>query len=528
VINRDPAVLVRDLSFRYPATLSGRNITALRHISLTIQPGEFVVITGPSGSGKSTLGRCLNGLIPHATRGTIEGEVIVKGINSREADVPDIARHVGMVFQDPGYQLVTGDVESEIAFGLEAQNVPEAEIGPRIEGIAGLLHITHLLGRPTSDLSWGERQRVAIASVLAVRPSILVMDEPFSGIDASAARALTGLLLDLKSRAGTTIIVLEHRTASLLPLADRMVMMRDGEIVSDTPQSRWGPIPDIPDRRNSPGSTDQQSGITGSPGAPSRGGNAVSSGTGRGLHPMLSLREVTYRYPGARTPALGGITLDFYSGEVTIIEGANGSGKTTLLQHCNGLLTPDHGSVFLGTEPLVKKTVAETSRTVGLLGQHADYQIFESTITDELAFGPRNFGKTDAEIGQVLEKTRYLCTIGHIDPTTPPLGLSGGEKQRVALASILAMETPVVVLDEPTYGLDPALKNHFAELFRSLSTAGKTVIIASHDEEFGRACGDRFIRISAGRIASDERVPRPAIYRQKRTISPGGGTPGDS
>jgi len=247
------------------------------------------------------------------------------------------------------------------------------------------------------------------------------------------------------------------------------------------------------------------------------------------LHPTLSLRDVTYRYPGARATALGGITLDFFPGEVTIIAGANGSGKTTLLQHCNGLLTPDHGSVFLGTEPLSGKTVAETARAVGLLGQHADYQIFESTITDELAFGPRNVGKTEEETGRVLEKTRCLCALIHIDPATPPLGLSGGEKQRVAIAGILAMETPVVILDEPTFGLDPALKNLFAALFRRLCTAGKTVIIATHDEEFGRACGDRFIRIAAGRIASDERdLLRSHCTPDRDRDRLGGGTPGES
>lgn len=515
----DPAVLVRDLSFRYPATLSGRSITALRHVNLTIRPGEFVVVRGPSGSGKSTLGRCLNGLIPHATCGTMEGDVIVQGMNTRNYDVPACARHVGMVFQDPGYQLVAGDVESEIAFGPEALNVPEAEIGSRIEEIAGLLHITHILGRLTSDLSWGERQRVAIASVLAVRPSILVLDEPFSGIDASAARALTGLLYDLHHTAKTTIIVLEHRTASLLPLADRLVVMRDGEIVLDLLQGPKVPAPE----RQDPEGRDHLSGLAVSPAPSYPPGKTSSPGTGGISRPTLSFKDVAYRYPGARAPALGGITLDFYPGEVTIITGANGSGKTTLLQHCNGLLTPDQGSVFLGNEPLSEKTVAKTARNVALLAQHADCQIFESTITDELAFGPRNLGKTDAEIERVLEKTRCLCALSHIDPMTPPLGLSGGEKQRVALAGILAMETPVVILDEPTFGLDPGLKDLFAALLRRLCTAGKTVIVATHDEEFGRACGDRFICIAAGRIESDEREPLRSRCTQNSDGDPAGG-----
>jgi len=452
----------------------------------------------------------------------MEGEVIVQGMNTRNFDIPEFARHVGMVFQDPDYQLVTGDAESEIAFGLEAQNVKEEEIGSRIGEIAGLLHIGHLLGRPLGDLSWGERQRVAIASVLAARPSILVMDEPFSGIDTPAARALAGLLADLKNKAGTTIIVLEHRTSFLFPHASRCIVMRDGEIVADIPQ---GP-------GSSPGhpyssAHSDPAGFTITPAH--HAGNSCSCGTGRASHPSLSLRDVTYRYPGARAPVLGGITLDFYPGEVTILAGANGAGKTTLLRHCNGLLIPDQGSVFLGTEPLSGKTVAESARMVGLLGQHADFQIFESTITDELAFGPRNLGKSAGEIERILDKTRTLCSLMHIDPATPPLGLSGGEKQRVAVAGILAMETPVVILDEPTFGLDPALKSLFAALLRRLCTAGKTVIVATHDEEVGQACGDRFIRITAGRIESDERAPLLSrCMPPGEENTPGGGMPGES
>jgi energy-coupling factor transport system ATP-binding protein len=433
----------------------------------------------------------------------MEGDVIVQGMNTRNVDVPDVARHVGMVFQDPDYQLVTGDTESEIAFGLEVMNLPEREIGVRIGEIAGLLHIEHLLGHSLADLSWGERQRVAIASVLAARPTLLVMDEPFSGIDTPAAWALAGLLADLKNRAGTTIIVLEHRTSFLFPHASRCIVMRDGEIAADTPQS---PDIPVPDRLDSPACSDP-AGVTIAPAPAAHVRDPCVCGTGRAFPPALSLKDVAYRYPGARAPVLGGITLDFYPGEVTVLAGANGSGKTTLLRHCNGLLVPDQGSVYLGTEPLSGKTVAGTARAVGLLGQHADFQIFESTITDELAFGPRNLGKSEGEITRILEKARAGCSLTHIDPATPPLGLSGGEKQRVAVAGILALETPVVILDEPTFGLDPALKNSFAVLLRSLSSSGKTVIIATHDEEFGRACGDRFIRISAGRIASDERVP---------------------
>ncbi|MEN6611278.1 MAG: ABC transporter ATP-binding protein [Methanoregulaceae archaeon] len=499
----DPVIRVRDLSFRYPKTLSGREVTALRHVSLVIQPGEFTVISGPSGSGKSTLARCLNGLIPHATKGAMDGDVIVLGMNTREYDIPDFARHVGMVFQDPGYQLVTGDVESEIAFGLEIQNLTELEIHSKLERAVDLLHISHLVGRTIHDLSWGERQRVAIASVLAVQPSLLVMDEPFSGIDASAALNLVELLAELRKNLGTTIIVFEHRTAFLRSLADRVIVMQNGEILSDGKPCLAG---SSGDRVAPPGNTKPPSSALFPERVPPRKDTAAQQGRQAPV-PVLSFRNVVYQYPGTRASALEGISLDFYPGEITILYGANGSGKTTLLKHCNGLLTPDRGYVLLGTNPLSHMTVAETARTVGLLNQHADYQLFESTITEELAFGPRNLGKPEGTIEETLGKIRNLCSLGHIDPSTPPLGLSGGEKQRVALASILAMETPIIILDEPTFGLDPGLKRTLVVLFRELCDSGKTVIVATHDKEFGEACGDRFIRISSGRVETEYRKP---------------------
>lgn len=492
----DRLVSIRDLSFRYPKTLSGREGTPLRNISLTFPAGEFTVITGPSGSGKSTLARCFNGLIPHATEGTMEGDVIVRGMNTREHSVTDFAPLVGMVFQDPGYQLVTGDVENEIAFGPEIQELPEAEIRARISETASLLRIGHLLKRAIGDLSWGERQRVAIASVLAVRPRVLVMDEPFSGLDAAAARSLAGLLDNLKRTAGTTVVVFEHRTAGLLPFTDRLIVMDDGTVVYDGKPDGDA----LPGRERRDGDADPAGGTVPS-------GNPPPPSTGPTHAPSLSLRDVAYRFTAKTDPVLSGITVDFFPGEVTILAGANGTGKTTLLKHCNGLIRPDCGCVFLGTDPLAGMTVAAAARTVGLLTQHADYQLFGSTITEELAFGPRNLGIPEDRHGGLIDRTRGLCMLSHIDPSTPPLGLSGGEKQRVALAGILSMETPVVILDEPTFGLDAGLKGSLGKLLRGLAGAGRTVIVATHDEEFALACGDRFVRIAGGRVESDYRQP---------------------
>lgn len=515
--------VIRDLSFRYPPSVSGRSGSALSHVSLALYPGELVLVTGPSGCGKSTLARCLNGLIPHATNGKMDGDVIVCGMNTRDHEVADFAPLVGLIFQDPAYQMVTSDVESEIAFALETRNLPEPEIQIRTGQTADLLHIRHLLGRQTCDLSWGERQRVAIASVLAARPSILVMDEPFSGIDRSAAADLSDLLTDLKTNAGIAIVVLEHRTAWLRMAADRRIAMQDGTVVRDESPgvSRDRAFPQTGTERGCgiARSPDRRGGCAGEP------PNAVSR-----KPPTISLRNIVYRYPGAREPALSGITLDLYPGELTVLTGANGSGKTTLLKHCNGLLAPDRGAVLLNGESLSGKTVAVAAHTVGLLGQHADYQIFEETISGEVAFGPRNLGKSDTAVGEIVRNTLRICSLDHIDPSTPPLGLSGGEKQRVALAGILAMETPVIILDEPTFGLDPGLKESLSVLLRLLCTAGRTILLATHDEEFAAACGDRFIRIAGGRIQEDYRIPRKNTettpFAECRAENRGGGASG--
>jgi ATPase components of various ABC-type transport systems, contain duplicated ATPase len=485
VTSPEPAIVIKNLSFRYPKTLSGRQVTALKKVSLSIGYGECVLVTGESGSGKSTLARCLNGLIPHETKGTMDGDVLVCGMNTKDYEVPDFARHLGMVFQDPGSQLVAGDVESEIAFGLETGGLTDPEIRARIDETAGLLRIGHLVGRSTRDLSWGERQRVAIASVMALRPAVLVFDEPFSGVDAAAVKNLAGILADLKSVRGTTIVIFEHRIAGILPVMDRWIRMEAGTVVADENCHAPGIPGDAGDREND-------------------AANRLSiPGQGFSPVPALSFKEVSFRYPGEPRPALDCITLDLFPGETTVLSGPNGAGKTTLLKHCNGLLRPERGRVFIGAEPLDKKTVAAAAHTVGLLNQHADYQIFESTIAEELAFGPGNTGKTPAEAQKLAETARQGCGLGHIDPSTPPLSLSGGEKQRVALAGILAMDTPVVILDEPTFGLDRALKERIVAVIRGLRDAGKTVIIATHDEEFGNACGDRFLRIDRGRIITD-------------------------
>jgi len=466
----DPAIEFRSVSFRHPAFRSARPREVLTGIDCTIREGERVLLTGPSGSGKTTFLRCCNGLIPHARPGTFRGDVFVRGENTRDHTVGDLATTVGMVFQDPDHQIFSSDVVSEIAFGPEQLGWSASRIDRAVAEILEQFRLDHLCDRQTTELSWGERQRLAIASVVVLRPAILILDEPLSGLDAASA---AGLLDTLNRTSGLTIILSEHRTELVARWASRRISLVDGKLIE----------PSVPDAlpRDCP---------------PRRRARAAGAG-------IVSLQNVTFRHPGRDPPAMDGVSLTIYSGEATVLAGPNGSGKSTLLKLLNGLLRPESGRITVGRRDTRERTVAEIARTVGLVCQHADYQLFGETIAEELAFAPANLGISPDMITQRIEHVREQLGIGHLGLTVSPLALSVGEKQRVSIASVLTMDTPVLALDEPTLGLDPVAKQKLAGLIDTLCSGEKAVVIATHDAEFSAAVADRVVRLERGRIVDD-------------------------
>lgn len=352
------------------------------------------------------------------------------------------------------------------------------------------LGIGHLRGRPVEELSWGERQRVAIASATVINPRILVLDEPFSGIDETGSNILLNFLSSLNADQKTTIIIVEHRMDRIFSIACRMVEFINGKIVYDGEGSQFFRSRRI-DRTTVQPVDDTNYGCE-----PVSGGPA----------PVISLRHITYSYPGSLSPSLSDVNLDFYPYEITFIKGPNGSGKSTLIRHLNGILTPDSGEVLLLGQPVRGKTIASLSRTVGTLLQHADYQLFEETIAEELAFAPNNFGIPEDEISTRSRRVSDDLCISHLGSGTPPLSLSAGEKQRVAIGGLLMMDTPVIAMDEPTIGLDMELKSRLADLMKKYRDHGTAVIIATHDREFSTLCADRIVRMSGGSITADYRV----------------------
>jgi energy-coupling factor transport system ATP-binding protein len=493
----DDRIRIRDLSFHYPATFSGRNITALSHVNLTIGKGDIVLLAGPSGSGKSTLLRCLNGLIPHSYPGVMEGSVEVAGLDTREHEVCECARFIGLVFQDPDYQLFSQDVISELAFGPEQMGWPQKKTDQAIHDAMAWLGIAAFSERHIDELSWGERQRVAIASVLTTSPCILALDEPFSGIDDSSARSLITALTGLNRQTGLTIIIAEHRMERVSDWVNRIVVLEQGAVTFDGSPvgSPYIHNPQLPGEKPCGSSL-----IDTTEERPVIPGNNNSAGTKK---PSLSVENISFTYPGSVPKALDRVTIDFYPGQIVMLIGPNGSGKSTLIRHLNGLLRQISGSVSYNGEEITHNTVAENAKTIGILSQHTDYQLFEETIEKELSFALENLGVPDSEQKTRIAGVTRDLDIDHLGRATPPLGLSAGEKQRVAIGSLLVMETPVIVMDEPTIGLDGTLKRKLASVLARLKDEGRTIIVATHDHEFVTNYADRVIVMSKGTIMSD-------------------------
>jgi energy-coupling factor transporter ATP-binding protein EcfA2 len=504
-------IRLREFSFTY----NGAERPALDRINLLIEDGQFVLITGASGGGKSTLCRCFNGLVPHFYGGRIGGSAEVQGMDILKTPPKELATRVGMVFQDPENQLVTTDVEREIAFGLENLGYPKNLIARRIEEALDTAGIAHLRFARNNELSGGEKQKVAIASVLALHPEVLVLDEPTSELDPQSAEEVLRLLERLNDELGLTVILIEQRLDRVVHLVDRILVMGDGQIIADsTPREVMsseivglgiGLPPVIRLMRKLRGKYLPMNGL------PltvkdarlqlqrvlKSVKTAEFADAGESSKTVLNVEKLWFSY-GERA-VLRNINLDIERGEFIAIMGRNASGKTTLVKQFNGLLKPTRGTVRLGGVDTSKSTAAELSRRVGYVFQNPNDHLFADNVEDEIAFSLRNRGTEEAEIAKAVENmldefelTRYRKSY--------PRSLSGGEKQRVALASVLAGQPEIIVLDEPTRGMDYTLKKKLVSFLDDYRRRGNTVIMVSHDVETIAECAQRVVLLSEGRV----------------------------
>jgi energy-coupling factor transporter ATP-binding protein EcfA2 len=504
-------IKIRELNFTY----NGADRPALQNINLTIEDGQFVLITGASGGGKSTLCRCFNGLVPHFYGGKIGGRAEVQGMDILETPPKELATKVGMVFQDPENQLVTTDVEREIAFGLENLGYPKNLIARRIEEALDTAGIAHLRFARNNELSGGEKQKVAIASVLALHPEILVLDEPTSELDPQSAEEVLRLLERLNDELGLTVILIEQRLDRVVHLVDRMLVMGDGKIIADgTPGEVMNGDSDglgiglPPIIRLMRELKSHNAALNGLPLTVKdarlqlqkvlRGVKTASFAGGEaGLKPILNIDKVWFAY-GERA-VLRNINLDIDRGGFIAVMGRNASGKTTLVKQLNGLLKPSKGKIRLDGVDTRKSTVAELSRRVGYVFQNPNDHLFADTVEDEIAFSLRNSGADEAQISKAVEGMLEEFELSQYRKSYPR-NLSGGEKQRVALASVLVGQPEVIVLDEPTRGMDYVLKKKLVSYLDDYRRRGNTVIMVSHDVETIAECARRVVLLSEGRV----------------------------
>lgn len=474
-------IALRGVSFTY----RGSRAPALTGVDLEIGAGEMVVVMGASGAGKTTLAKLLNRTVPAFQPGELEGEVEIAGRRLGAESVADLAGTVGLVSQDFEAQLFATSVEQEVAFALEQFGVAPQEMRERVSEALSLVGLAGFERRDPGTLSGGEKQRLAIAGVLALRPRILVFDEPTTDLDPAGKEQVFDVLEGLRGR-GYTIVLIEHEP-SAAERADRLVLMRGGRIAAcDRPAA----LLSQPDRLEELGVRPPERLRRSRPCLPAAVGEA-----------LIEVRDLVHVYPGGGR-ALDGVSLTIRRGEMLALVGHNGSGKTTLARHLNGLLKPTSGRVLLEGEDVSRIPLHRVAARVGYVFQDPDHQIFSATVRDEVVFGLRNFGVAGAELERRTAEAIRAVGLEGLEDADPFL-LGKGDREQLAVASMLALRPQVLILDEPTTGLDYREQRQMLDLLAALNREGLTVVLITHSEWVVRDYARRVVRLRAGRIEED-------------------------
>ena len=491
----------------------------LADVDLYVPEGELCLVVGRTGSGKSTLLRSVNGLVPHFTGGTLSGRVLVAGRDTATHPPRELADVVGVVGQDPTSGFVTDVVEEELAYGMESLGLPGDVMRRRVEETLDLLGLADLRDRALTTLSGGQRQRVAIGSVLTAHPSVLVLDEPTSALDPPAAEEVLAALQRLVHDLGITVLLAEHRLERVVQYADRLVHIPGGaaplevgdpaRLLATTPVAPpvvelgrligWDPLPlTIRDARRHATDLRARLSAAGRPQPPATNG-APYAGTSGAPAPgdqVAVTCELTVRY--GPIIALRDVDLELREGEVLALMGRNGSGKTTLLRALTGVVRPTSGAARVGGAAPASLRPKELIRKVGLVPQEPADLLYAETVDAECHAADR-----DADVAAGSCRVLLDRLVPGLDPTAHPRDLSEGQRLGLVLAIVLTSAPPVILLDEPTRGLDYVAKARLIGILRELATDGHAIVLATHDVELAAAAATRTVVLADGEVVVD-------------------------
>ena len=468
---------LNNVSYTYPQTVQ----PALHRITLSLEKGRCVMVTGPSGAGKTTLCLAASGILHHEYGGKKEGLVVIDGRNVTDyRSLSDLAQNVGVVFDDPEAQMIFTTVEEEILSALEHRGLSAAVIEERLAFIMKTTYLEELKDRSPHNLSGGQKQRVALAATLALGNDVLILDEPTSELDEHATKRIADILKELKSQ-GKTILLIEHKFGQFREMVDALVVLENGTITV----------------QGIPGEVLRDDRIRGMV-QPDFSTVKKNEGVVLTSEPIISVRDLTHCYGNVQ--ALSGISLTIRKGEFVAIVGENGSGKTTLVKHFNRLLAPTSGDVMVNGKNTKDCSIAALACDVGLVFQNPDHMFFADTVREEIAYGVKNLGIEHG--GEVIDAA--LRDAGLTESAELyPRWLSRGERQRLGIACVVAMQPSVIVLDEPTTGLDGNEALLVINILKKLQVNGHTIVIITHNRDIAQHCADRIITMESGRIISD-------------------------
>ena len=488
-------IAINHLSFKYPQS----ETNVLRDVSLQIPAGSLTLVTGASGSGKSTLLRSLNGLVPHFTGGEISGKMDVFGRDPISLGPEQMARWVSTVFQEPETQFIYDRVDDEVAFALEHAGLSREEMQSRVDTACQFLGIDGLQNRRISTLSGGEKQRVALAGALVTRPQLLILDEPTSQLDQQGADEILRYILDLRSRLDLTILISEHRLERVLPYADQLIYLPgDGSAHIGTPEEI------LPQMKLVPPLIQISKALSLSPLPTSpeafpdnliiQPANEAIPVKTNDLPPALEIADLSVTLSGRQI--LDNIALTIHQGEILVMMGPNGAGKTTLLRAILGLV-PSQGERIIMQESIENQSLNTIIRQIAYLPQNPNDLLFSDTVLDELKVTLTNHN-LDMSSEAMLH---HLNELGLDNLASAyPRDLSVGERQRAALAAITVYDPPVILLDEPTRGLDYGNKQRLVQLLQAWKRRNKAILVVTHDVEFAALLADSSCVLEKGRV----------------------------